>query len=240
VTYPGVNYADGDDVVWGPANFIYYPDRQDRTPVHIPVPASRMESASILDIIMGDRDYEETDLIIKNITTVINYRNQLIMSQPSQDSCVHVMDPRAPLVSRHSPPFIHASFQHSRLENIIVDGEAPVPPADVFGTEPPRTWCYYFQKAELARQQGDWEEVARLGDEAQALSLHPNDQVEWIPFAQAYALLGDHEQVKGLSTRINTQKFYKLQACRNLNAMAEYGYPLTPEMQATVDEVFCN
>jgi hypothetical protein len=240
VTYPGVSYGDGDDMVWGPANFIYRPGKQDRTPVFIPIPASRMESASILDILMGDRDYEETDLVIKNITTVINYRNQLIISQPSQASCVHVVDPRAPLISIHDPQFLHSAFRHSKVENIVLDGTPPVPPVHPFGSEPPRTWCYYFQRAELARQRGDWEEVARLGDEAQSLGLHPNDQVEWIPFAQAYALLGDHEQVRGLSTRINTQKFYKLQACRNFNAMAEYGYPLAPDMRETVDEVFCN
>jgi hypothetical protein len=239
VTYPGVNYGDGDDMVWGPANFIYRPDRQERTPVHIPISASRMESASVLDIIMGDRDYEETDLVIKNITTVINYRNQLIVTQPSQASCVHVMDPRWSLISIHAPQFLHASFQHSKVENILVEGESPTPLANPFGSEPPRTWCYYFQKADLARQRGDWNEIVRLGDEAQALSLHPNDQVEWIPFAQAYAFLGDHEQVRGLSTRINTQKFYKLQACRHLEAMAEYGYPLAPEMQETVDDAFC-
>ncbi len=33
------------------------------------------------------------------------------------------------------------------------------------GTTPP-TWCHYYQQMDLARQAGNWHEVARLADEA--------------------------------------------------------------------------
>ena len=91
----------------------------------------------------------------------------------------------------------------------------------------------------IKRQSRDWAKVASLGDEAQKLGLHPNDQVEWMPFLQAYAYLGDQKQVKGISTRINTEVFYKQQACSRLNGMADYGYPLSAEMQDRVNELFC-
>ncbi len=51
--------------------------------------------------------------------------------------------------------------------------------------------------------------------------------------------LGNEKQVKGISTRINTEPFYRQLACKNLNAMTEHGYPLAPEMQSYVDELFC-
>jgi hypothetical protein len=81
--------------------------------------------------------------------------------------------------------------------------------------------------------------VARLGDEAQKSNLTPNDLVEWMPFLQAYAFLGNQNQVKGISTRINEEPFYRQLACRNLNAMTENGYPLSPEMQTYIEERFC-
>jgi hypothetical protein len=90
-----------------------------------------------------------------------------------------------------------------------------------------------------SRQQGDWDEIARLGDEAQDLGLHPNDRVEWMPFLQAYAFLSDEKQVKALSTRINTDPFYRQLACKNINAMNGYGYPLSTDIQQQVDELFC-
>ncbi len=108
-----------------------------------------------------------------------------------------------------------------------------------FGPALAQEWCYYYQKADLARQQGDWEGVARLGTEAQKLELHPNDQIEWMPFLQAYAFLGNKKQVNGLSTRVNTEPYYRQLACKNLTAMSDHGYPLTPDMQSQVDELFC-
>lgn len=64
------------------------------------------------------------------------------------------------------------------------------PPSFLFGTEPAHTWCYYFQKADLARQLGDWEQVASLGDEAFAIPYLPNDASEFLPFIEAYLRLG--------------------------------------------------
>ena len=239
VTYPDINYLEGNDVVWGPANFIYYPDAQARMPVDIPLPASRLEQDSILHIINADKSFEQTDLVIKFVHTITDYKNQLIIVQPSQDSCAHVLDPRWPDLSVNDQPFVHAAYQNSKIENIITGADFHELPVYGFGDGIPRQWCYYYQKADLARQQGDWEAVARLGDEAQKLELHPNDQVEWMPFLQAYAFLKNEKQVKVLSTRINTEPFYNQLACKNLTTMAEYGYPLNPEMQNRVDELFC-
>ncbi|MBK9925606.1 MAG: hypothetical protein IPP66_09970 [Anaerolineales bacterium] len=239
IVYPDINYLDGNDVAWGPANFIYYPDKQKQMPVVVPLPASRLEPDSILQIINGNKSFEQTDLVIKFIQTETNYKNQLIMTQPSQDSCVHALDPRWPDLSTSELPFIHAAYQNSKIENIVTDAKAHELPVYGFGPALPQEWCYYYQKADLARQQGNWEEVARLGNEAQKLELHPNDQIEWMPFLQAYAFLGNKKQVNGISTRINTEPYYRQLACKNLNAMADHGYPLTPDMQSQVDELFC-
>jgi len=61
-----------------------------------------------------------------------------------------------------------------------------------------------------------------------------------MPFLQAYAILGDQKQVRGLSTRLNTESFYRQQACQNLNALARHGYSLSLEMQNSVEKLFCD
>lgn len=239
VIYPDLNYAEGSELAWGPANFLYAAEKQNQTPVFVPISASRLEPDSVLEIVNANREFEQTDVVIKNTSMVVDYKNQLIFSQPTNDACVHTLDPRWPDLSIHDQSFIHASARNSRLDNILVDAQSATPLRYAFGAEPVHNWCYYYQKADLARQTGDWQAIARLGHEAQKLGLHPNDQVEWMPFLQAYAFLGDQKQVKGLSTRINTEKFYRDQACRNLNAMSEFGYPLSAEMTSYVSDLFC-
>jgi hypothetical protein len=237
--YPGIDYLEGNDVVWGPANFIYSPQYQGRSPVTVPIAGSRLEADSILEIINGNHDFQQTDLIIKNTTMTYDYKNLLILKQSSDSACVHVLDPRWRELSLSDQPFLHAGYQNSKIKNIVLTGEAPVPPVYAFGPELPHEWCYYYQKADLARQQADWQTVAQLGDEAQKLGLHPNDQIEWMPFLQAYAVLDNLKQVKEISTRINTESFYRDQACQNLKALAAYGHSLSVEMQNKVDELFC-
>lgn len=61
------------------------------------------------------------------------------------------------------------------------------PALDVFGPEPDHDWCYYYQKAELARQYGEWDKVLSIWSEAQQSNLRPNSSFELMPFIEAYA-----------------------------------------------------
>ncbi|MBE0695602.1 MAG: hypothetical protein IH586_01640, partial [Anaerolineaceae bacterium] len=76
----------------------------------------------------------------------------------------------------------------------LAEEAAARPPAQIYGAEPARGWCYYYQKAELARQQADWEGVVRLGEQAFGLGEYPNDPAERYPFIEGYAQTGRWEQ----------------------------------------------
>lgn len=79
-------------------------------------------------------------------------------------------------------------------------GEPPALPAP-FGPEPERGWCYYFERADLARQSGDWDGVAALGDLAFAASYQADDASEYLPFIEAYARTGRWEAARDLTRR---------------------------------------
>jgi len=70
---------------------------------------------------------------------------------------------------------------------------------DIFGAEPQKGWCYYFEKADLARQKGDWPSVASLGDQAFALDDYPNDPAERLVFIEGYAHTGRWQESLDLS-----------------------------------------
>jgi hypothetical protein len=145
------------------------------------------------------------------------------------------MDARWPDLSVSEKDSFILIAPKSKIENVITDAQNVTLPVSVFGPEPSRNWCYFYEKADLARQQEDWAAIAKIGKEATQLGLQPNDQIEWMPFLQAYAVLGDEAQVKQISTRINTEPFYKQQACQNLQVMSR----LTPQMRVYADGLFC-
>ncbi len=79
------------------------------------------------------------------------------------------------------------------------EAESPILPVKIFGKEPHHEWCYYSTKAELARQHGNWDEVVRLGEQAEAQNYHPVDAFEWLPFIEGYAYTENLEKAEELS-----------------------------------------
>ena len=48
-----------------------------------------------------------------------------------------------------------------------------------------QNWCYWFQKADLARQTEDWETIAAIGDEVLP-KMKAGEASEYFVFAEAY------------------------------------------------------
>jgi hypothetical protein len=105
----------------------------------------------------------------------------------------------------------------------------------VFGSEPLRGWCYSYQKADLARQQGNWSAVLDVGEQAFAKDLFPQDLIEWMPFLQAYAQAGDVDRLTELAPIISADPYISLQACRTLGSMPG----LSADILDTVDALYC-
>jgi hypothetical protein len=85
----------------------------------------------------------------------------------------------------------------SNPEQILASSSAVMP--NIYHPEPAHGWCYYFEKADLARQLGNWKEVAKLSDTALKLNDHPNNPVERFVFIEGYAHAGDWERALKLS-----------------------------------------
>lgn len=122
--------------------------------------------------------------------------------------CLRVLDPvygNAETVPGASPLLINA-IRLSDPSRIVADAAAPALDKTIFGGEPPRGWCYFYAKAELARQQGKWEEVVRLYRQAQREGLHPGLPAEYLPFIEALARSGDMDAAFKLTERTIKEK----------------------------------
>jgi tetratricopeptide (TPR) repeat protein len=73
----------------------------------------------------------------------------------------------------------------------------------LFGRQEPPAWCYYFEKADLARQLGDWELAKSLWEQAESRNIKPLHGLEYLPFIEAYARLNDWEKAVVLNRQSN-------------------------------------
>jgi hypothetical protein len=75
------------------------------------------------------------------------------------------------------------------------------PPPDIFGSEPARGWCYYYEKADLARQFQQWQTAINLWNQAEQNRLRPRNSIELLPFIEAYARSGDWKSAQKLTSQ---------------------------------------
>jgi len=76
-------------------------------------------------------------------------------------------------------------------------------PEGIYGKQNNDTWCYYFEKADLARQDGEWDRVVHLLEEAQSNGERAANGFEYIPFIEGYGHQENWEQVKFLTKAAN-------------------------------------
>ena len=233
IYYPLPGMGDGGAALMEAANVIYFPEFTGDEIVHYPLSGLTLNSENLPGILDGTQIVESG---YRSHTYTFDYTNILVMSQPTLNSCVHVMNAAAPLISEYDPVDVSLVAPQSKIENVIVDAEPVTPPEYIYGKEPEQGWCRYFQAADLAAQTGDWERVAALGDEAIALSFAPEDRVEWLPFLKAYAIRGDAETLKQLSKRVIGERVIRLQACEMLNGIEQ---PLNDDVREVIDVSYC-
>lgn len=131
----------------------------------------------------------------------------LVITLPTADVCLRVLDPVMGVLPAYDPPFTMANgtqatmtelAPYSQIGQIQAAEQGAAPPASIFGSEPPRDWCYYYQRALLALQMNDAAAAASIGDEAQALNLTPRHPSEWLPVVVAYQQTGRADEARAI------------------------------------------
>jgi hypothetical protein len=233
MTYSTNGYNPEQDYeIWGPINLIYRPG-----PAKAPsIQAEVLNDTTAYNILKK----EVLNNRVRDIRLHRDFNNVLLLSISPISSCLHVIDGRLPVYSEAEALLTKQVGAYSHIDRIVPTGSAPVPPSSIFGSEPAHGWCYYYEKASLARQQGDWEEVARIYDQVRALNLETNDKSEVFPFFEALVNLSRVEDARSLfNTQIKGNAEVRLPLCAVL--AQDPGYP--PEFRynyQTIHEILCN
>ncbi len=223
--------AEEDYFTWGPANLIYYPQSHHAEYVQPSVYALLLNQETVQKVLADEpQDYSNR----RSIRTYPNYNNILILTKPTDYSCLQVIDLNQVELSSMEDPRITAIASNSESEHIMAAESFHMPPEIPFGSEPPHAWCYFYEKAAHARQLGDWEEVARLGRQARLEGFAAQDLIEWMPFLQAYAQLGDLVPLREIAALVTTDPAVTKQVCSILTPMAT-----DATTRAQINQLFC-
>jgi hypothetical protein len=150
----------------------------------------------------------ETNTAIELSFRTVSFKgstSQAIVIYMPRNGCLRVLNPEwgdETTYSRQSR-FLVDAIPLSNAANIIMNNNQTV--NLLFLSEPEHTWCYYYAKAELARQNGDWHQVNDLINEAISLGYQPEDNFEWVPYIESKAVVGDIEGAEKFSADVFAQ-----------------------------------
>jgi hypothetical protein len=111
-----------------------------------------------------------------------------------------------------------------------------------FQPEPKHDWCYFYSKADLARQFGNWQEVIELGEEAFSKFGYAIDfDYELFPFIQAYAITGEWSKALdllkvGIQFETNLNHPLQRQRYSELWNFIDENTPANPDKEAAYQE----
>ena len=135
-----------------------------------------------------------------------NTSSILVYKKPA-DSCLRIFsstDSADEFQTDDSYDFWKAAIPLSNQSLIIANPEDPaVLPQKYFGKEDTDQWCYYFEKADLARQQSKWQDVIDLYARAKEKGFTPLAPYEWTPLIDAYIATGQIQNAIGITNDLN-------------------------------------
>lgn len=232
VNYPSSGNRE-DSFIWGPANHIYYPYQIKEGRVNAGISAILLDHDAVIKILTGAEPLYRKRIIV---STYRNYRNFVILTQPTSGSCVQVIDGTNPEYSAYEIDPILLIGSHSETGLIELSEKFITPPQFLFNTEPSHTWCYYYEKAAYERQLGNWEAVLQLGEQAFAQGFAPMDEIEWMPFLQAYAQTGNIDGLQEIRQQMKkADPFVFQQVCKILASIPD----LPESVTETINSLYC-
>jgi hypothetical protein len=181
-----------------PINWMYAPDyTRSNVPYALIYTEKRLGRGALPSLKMD----VEINLSLRTVEFHGSTSQAIVIHMP-KNGCLRVLDPDRgdEITYGRGSRFLVEAIPLSDPSRIIVDATetATVP----FIPEPEHTWCYYYSKAELARQQGDWGRAADLMARATSLGYKPEDSLEWLTYIEAQAMAGNIEAAQQKSDEL--------------------------------------
>lgn len=184
-------YSSGTSLT-APLNLIYSPDNKSHRISYLFVLLTQQD-----DLFPSFADNQPISSTFRSFDFNGSINEVIVFKKPSI-GCMRILTPASSVEEMgktvRNQKWYDAILK-SNLSLIIPDPvRAAIPPEKYFGKEDKNQWCYYFEKADLARQQGKWDETVEWYLKGFAENYHPLNQFEWLPLIDVYLKLNNTEK----------------------------------------------
>ena len=186
-----------DNSLTAPLNLIYAPENHSQKMSYLVFAVESRLGTSLLNLKQGVKIVQEY-----RATEFAGSTSQAVGVFFQPPGCLLIADPSVYGRMPQKPNYFSDVLPLSNLALITPEAQpAAQPPQFFFGPEPAHDWCYYFEKADLARQTGDWQQVVKLGNKAfqGQKSFADYQAVQFLPYIEGYARTGQWQRAEKLA-----------------------------------------
>jgi len=221
-----------DNSLTAPLNWIYAPENSSRQMSYLFYNVESRLGSGLIDFQKGLPIHEPY-----RATSFSGTTSQALAIYSEPPGCVKVVDPDTDAKLPQKPLYFSDILPLSDMSVIQSKAGTPArPPENIFGPEPEHDWCYYYEKADLASQEGNWSEVVALGNQAfdQNYRLYEVNAPELIPFIEGYAHAGKWARAQQLTREAKNLTFrMQRMLCDTWNRI-QTDTPSNPEQQDAI------
>jgi len=217
--------------VWAPANLIY---QRDPNTLFVMGDVLNKETLSRVD------RQDNIQRSMRSIIVTSDFKNTLVASL-NESGCLHIYDRNWRGFSENEDPMVRMISAQSIIDLIHDEADGKELSTKIFGREPDHDWCYLYQKAELATQQKNWEEVLRLGNVADQNGIAPDVgyEFEWMPFYEGYLRLGLLDRAEEAASQIARSEDYLIDFCA-LFDKTNPAFTAMDEVRLSIGNILCS
>ena len=227
-----------DNSLTAPLNWTYSPDNDSRQ-----MPYALYDLEARYGVLLPSLEPDTPVRMPYRATEFTGSTSQALVLFYAPPRCLKVMHPHDDLNLPYKPYLIPDAMELSNPDLISDSSNSAQPPVSIFGSQSSAQasldWCYYFERAELAGQIGDWAQVVQLGELAFKLDKKFNRETasELIPFIKGYANVGEWRQ----ATQLSIQAYKESEKLKNMLCATWYSLgettPDSLERQAAFDQI---
>lgn len=136
--------------------------------------------------------------------TFIGNTSNILVLHVEEGACLRVVDPDTDIYNPDITDFSREYIRYSNTNVILAESYLDLGHLDmsIHDNQNQSNWCFYYEKADLARQLADWQAVVEMGEKAFALSEHAGNAAELLPFIEGYAHISDWETALNLTNQV--------------------------------------
>lgn len=114
--------------------------------------------------------------------------------------CLRIIDPIIEADNPKLPPYVLETAKLSSSSSPLISPITDQELVDaIYQNEQSNPWCYSFEKADLARQQQDWQQVASIADQVIDGGQNTEEPLEYLVYIDGYAHTEDWQKAVDLS-----------------------------------------